>query len=67
MKADYKKRLIAIQKELHEFTQEFQCWFDEHEGDWEYSPAGEKASEELYSLETAENELASVTNYEIQD
>lgn len=65
MKADFKARLIKIQNELEELRQEHEIWMEEHDQDnWEYSPAGERASEEQFSFGYALDELASITNFD---
>lgn len=65
MKADFKARLILIQKELEVLRLDHEIWMEEHDDDnWEYSPAGERASEEQYSFGYALDELASITNFD---
>lgn len=65
MNAQFKSRLIKIQKELEELRQDHEIWMEEHDqDDWEYTPAGEKATDEQYSMDNALTELASVTNYD---
>lgn len=68
MKADFKKRLIAIQKELEELRQDHEVWMEEHEDpDWDCTPAGEKASEEQQSMEMAQEYLQEVTGFDVTE
>lgn len=65
MNAQFKARLIKIQRELEELRQDHEIWMEEHEDEnWEYTPAGEKASDEQNSIGYALDELASVTNFD---
>lgn len=65
MKADFKKRLIKIQNELEELRQDHEMWMGDHDYDnWEYSPAGERASEEQSSFDSALDELSYITNFD---
>lgn len=68
MKAEFKKRLLQIQKDLHELTQDHESWMEEHEDpNWEFSPSGEKASEENQEMCIALDYIQSITQVELED